>query len=551
LGTVRSSLAVLAAAMLFAAVRLVRRRPLGAMRNLLLALVAGAAAWKGWPDHALRGLQFPGARIMAAGESGYGSHALVRTGSSPTCYYNGAVLYQAERSLYEEEAFLPVLATGHGRRILLLGFAPPPLLAELSDTGPDRVVTVFRDRSLRKLFRTYFGKRWPTASGEDFEVYYADPLDWRSLVTGRFTLVILRPGSTPTISGNRLLSASFLARLKRSMTPGGVVCVACDYGENSPDPETLSMLGIIRDTLNSSFQTVTFVAAGKFYFFASDIQFADGLKAALKRLAGMGPRKGMVNSAYLTHVMSVRRQDRFETLLATVPAGPPNGPFSMGLYRQALRRWIREDTGDLKFALWLLFGGLALAALRWRGEVMRFLGAGRGMTLVGAAGFASMAGEILLLSYYQSVNGYIFWRFGALAGTFMVGVAAGSVAALREDGAGRAVRTAAVPLMLCWLAVLGLAGLCDPGFGAGGDWFEALAFCANLAGGAALGAVFTGVVRRRGRPVPRAWAADLYGSALAAFFVPLVVVPFLGCPAAAVLAFTVVAVAAVRAGRLA
>jgi hypothetical protein len=154
------------------------------------------------------------------------------------------------------------------------------------------------------------------------------------------------------------------------------------------------------------------------------------------------------------------------------------------------------------------------------------------------AGFAVLACEIALLQDYQSVSGYLFERYALLTAAFMLGTAAGSRLFLKHPDRSKASRrpppafTLALSALALWAAGAGILRMLGPGTAPLG--VDGAAILLNLLGGLASGAAFTIAAREMmGRWQAKAvnqslYAFDLFGSALAAFLSPFVLIPFLG-----------------------
>jgi spermidine synthase len=496
-------------------------------------------------DDAGRRLQYRKTPLVFSRESRWGHLALTGGPGSGAFYYNGEVIVQRDLAAEEEETFCPVLAAGVPSSILVLGFCPDTLLAGWQALGVRRITAVFQDE-LMMLFEDYGAGR---RAGYSFSPRFADPFRWSSVVRDRYDLVVIREPLPVTIAANRFFARSFYEGIKGALASGGVVAVAVPYEENGLDVHTARALAIVQGTLGAVFPAGGVVAAGRFWFFASDKPLGLGLADARRRLAALPGRPRFVNAAWVAHTFAPGRTARFTRELGAAGPVPVNGLFTMALFRDVLRGWVRRDLGNAGILLLIVLAGVvALAAARWR-DLRSIVRRRPGAVWLAAAGFAGMAGEVELLFWYQGVTGVVYDLFALLTGFFMLGMAAGGRAAL---GHARGVASAGIWLA-GWVTAVGALFLLPAP--PGGGVANAVAFALSGFGGAALGAVFTGAARHREKAgaspaaVSGLYAADLAGSALAAVAVPALLVPGLGLPGTAIFAVAVLVGAHSLAGR--
>jgi predicted membrane-bound spermidine synthase len=502
-------------------------------------------------DAAGRRLQYRRTPLVFARESRWGHLALVGGDGSGAFYYNGEVIVQRDLEVEEEDVLVPALALGARPSVLVLGFCPDTLQQGLQRLGVRRLTAVFPDE-IMTLFEDYGAVRRP---GFTFDVRFADPFRWATVVHDKFDLVVVREPLPLTIAANRFYSLGFLAGLKAALAPGGAVCIPVPYEENGLEPHTARSLAIVRRTLSAAYASTGFVAAGRFWFLASDAPLAVKASDARRRWDAIPWRPKFVNAAFIGHFFAAERARTMTCAIDSVGPAPVNGSFTMALFRDVLGNWVRRDLGEGGRVVFIVMIALAVwAAFRWeRGDGV--LASARtprtpvsGVQVwLAAAGFAGMAGEVELLFWYQSVTGVVYDLFALLTGLFMLGMAAGG-----RLGRGSGSRVAGL-ILAGWVVAVGCLFLLPvPPAGAVTD---AVAFALNAIGGCALGAVFTGAARHRERldagaeAVSGLYAADLLGSALAAIVVPAFLVPGIGLPATAAVAVAVLVAGHAVAGK--
>lgn len=542
-----------------------RARPAGRLAVAVIAPVALLVLARPVWDRVVwlsRVLQFRHADLVSSVTSRFGNVTVTRSGDLESTYYSGRIIHHSELSGFEETALLPALTGPVPRRILVLGFAPPPLLELLLRHRPEKITAVFQDFALAAGIEKRFeeGRRWP--EGVALEMRFADPFRWREAVREKFDLVIVRRPLPETIAENRYFSSRFYAGLQDALAEGGRLFVSVPYDENHPGAHAVHSLKVIANTLRDSYRNVTFVPGIEFCFFASAAAGRGATRAGADRataLAGLKRMSGggrMVNRGYVDHYLSRDRRERFERMLAGCPTVAVNGLFSMDVYLNGLKRRIAADLGEAYVLVGVVVVLLAIAAARNFSRLREWLAADAHSVFMFLLGFASMTGEIVLLHFYQSVSGHIYHAYAMLIATFMVGLAAGGRLGLKLACCGAISGQAATVGVLLWTWVIGMLFYFSPVGSVGVLGAGAIAFVLNLFGGVSAGAAFNcecALVEARGvgaeDAAAKLYAFDLFGGAAAALAAPLALIPLFGHTVAADAGFAGLLVAALATWR--
>ena len=543
---VSCAMAAVGAAFAFAGGRLEPRRRLA---TAVLVSSIGAIAFvplTGWLVRATRTAQFKGAFLRDFTTTRYGTIATVVAGGQESVYYDGEPLYSPESIDYEETVMLPALAGSRARSVLVLGFSPPPLLREMSLVAPERIAAVFQDPALGSVVLRGLPSGTP---GPGPEMHFTDPCRWKEKTAGRFDLVMLNRDLPGSIAENRYFSREFLAGLRRALDSGGILSVSVPYEEGRMDDHALRALGIIRNTLQAVYPHVRTLAAGRFFFFASDAEISLDQGTVRHRLKALRTRSGQVNGGYIAHYFAPDRMARYDSLLAS-GGGKVNGVYDMGLYLDNLKYRLAADLGDRWPIVALILAAVVLAA---GPRAVRTAASDPHAGFLAAAGFAAMTGEIQLLAWFQGASGYVYRAYAILAAMFMLGLAAGGGYALLATARPALARRMFDFSLPAWLASVFVLFSLDPASWGGPKTVLLAGSMVNYLGGFCLGAVFNHAVRRLEEAgvdaatiAVRLYSADLLGAATAALVAPVALIPLLGhrpVTAAVGLGFAAVALA--------
>ena len=357
----------------------------------------------------------------------------------------------------------------------------------------------------------------------------ADPRAFLRRPGAAFDLVLVAGSEPRTLLANRLYTEDAFGDAARRLAPGGVVAVPVLSGENAVSPEVLRYGQSVRSTLAAVF---------------ADVQVLPGERALM--LAGARPGQVTVDAdtvaaRYLSFAPSpapfpekgfatILSPDRAAFVRSLYGADPPGDlvnrdsrPLASFLFLIALLR--QSESGGVR-VLWAahqagpglaaaLVGVLLLVVFRGR---LRRGTAGAGYSsgvLVAAAGGASIAASVALLSAFQASVGALYGEVGAASALSMAGLAAGAVAGRALARLGRAGALAYTLAAAAAFASAPVAIDAASGLGPAGARvaFGALFFVAGLVTGAAWSVAAAGMV---GPVAASLEAADHRGAAVMA-----------------------------------
>lgn len=471
-------------------------------------------------------------KLLASSESKYGYIAEVENKGLKTTYYNGMVLSSwGTQTLYEEGAILPFLVSGNPRTICIIGFAPPGFLEEIMRCRPDEITVLLTDEILSGMLRD-------AVKGRDIslKIIVNDPLSSLYEIKEKYDLIFVNI-SLPTSIGNDVYYSDFFyKRLSRLLAPGGIVALNIPYEENNLTSYSLKNLKIIMSTLCSEFPFVEIAPAESFHLFASDSEFPPLLESILHNLAESNLDLKYLNSAFVKHYFNEERVSEYSRLIENRDNLEGNKLFTLKIYNSTLKKWLMNNLNDSWVILVLLtFGCLYLVKRYFKVISSHLLFSGTSLSMF-FIGLVSIAGEIMLLNYYQIVSGYLYYLYGLLTALFMLGLGLGGFLRYSYKSRTNGRFQWSFLLLLLWLMGIEILYLATKF-----EFLEKLflinilVFVWNFFGGVSLGALFNSFSRRREISgisgevtVPELYSSDLMGSALGALITGTLLLPLLG-----------------------
>lgn len=478
----------------------------------------------------------PNETILKTASGSSGRLTVARMGDQVNVYENG-VLSHASGNVFvnEELASFALIQPDRLESVLVIGGLLTGLSEELAKYRGVRADFVEPDPRLISLA----GDMGLIADIAGIRIVRRTPAAWLAREGLRYDAVLVDLPGPRNLQLNRFYTAGFFKKIKNALASGGAAAAVLPGTANYVSEAAASTLAPVVAAARESFEYARIFPGENSVLVMSDRPLKTAILAELGR---RGIANHYVNDGYFDEDLFVRRMEQVN--LSVGPASP-NSDLKPAAYLSQIRWWLGRFPRR-----GLVFGGLAVAALLLGGVLV-----GRpllaGMFLVGAA---SSGWTVTLLLLVQVIAGALYQWTGLFLGTFMIGLAAGSLFHLgRRKGRGPAGAAISLPV---FIAVAGIVGAFSPALALGGGPVllkMALLLGADFLAAAAVGACFAGLsVRLESDNVrhDRLYGYDLLGSAIGALGFPLVVIPLAGVQAAllAMAAAGVLALAVIWAG---
>jgi predicted membrane-bound spermidine synthase len=468
--------------------------------------------------------------LLSAKNSKFGNIVKVSNGELTTLYYNGKTKAYSLSSLYDEESILPLLVSPQFSNILILGYTPLAILPNFLKVNPKSITIVTIDKELYSGFNNE-----TTEENTKISIKFMDPFRWTKSSQKKYDLIIIRKELPSTMAENRFFTKLFYTSLKHSLTKEGVVYFNIDYEENKIDSTTMNNIRILYNTMEPCFMHVSMLAASKFHFFGSDVKLNLSNQSFLARMRNIKFESDVINSGFIKHYLSDFKTKQINTITTKFKLDTINKHFDMTIYYNNLKKWFKIHVKDSIIYLLGLAAVILILLVKKRKIVSEEFFNKKSSLLLFSMGFTSMAGEILLLNFYQSVTGYVYYMYALLISTYMLGIGFGSIYVLTLKVDRELLRKILPFTIPIWIIFIEVLYLYEPIHFTQLTILSVVIFAFNFIGGMDIGMVFkleASTMEEKGENdcniATSLYSFDLLGAAIGALLIPAIMLPTLG-----------------------
>lgn len=329
-------------------------------------------------------------------------------------------------------------------------------------------------------------------------------------------LVLLPPPSSLQL--NRLYTAEFVNELKVRLSPDGVVSYSLPTTSDYVSKAGGGLNSILYQTLKSSFRNVELVPGCKSFFLASDARLSLDIPAMIEY---KGINTSYVNKDYLNTAQIIERSGYVK---ANISAGAGiNHDFRPLMFFAQMQYWMSFFNRHFVIASILLLLISVLVILN-----LNPVNAG-----LFASGFTAGAFQVLIILSLQIYCGYVFQLTGFIIMLFMLGLSLGSYAGTKWFKKSPFKVYLSIQLIIAALSILIPLALILLGTMGFPLWMIQLKAAAmTLVLSFLTGMLYSLAIRlsegSQAMRVAKNYSADLFGSALGAFIIPVLIFPVLG-----------------------
>jgi len=445
----------------------------------------------------------------------YGKVTITRLGEQLNYYGDGMLLFSTGDVIRAEESVhFAMLQHPAPKRVLLVSGGLSGAISEILKYRPDTVDYLEINPVLASRARQSIGNaRLPGVF-----VFQQDARLFLHHSRHQYDVMLINAAEPSTLQLNRFYSVEFFRILKKHLSSAGVVMFSLPSTADYISPEAGRMNAILRLSLKSVFGHVAIVPGSRTWFLASARPWSLNLGSLADARV---PANEYVNSFYIDDNLL---RDRAAFILNNLPpVNEVNHDFHPVIYLHQLSYWLSH------FRIpWPAIFTVIMLVLIFLLFVLNRISAG-----VFAGGFTGASLELIIMLSFQVAFGYVFSTAGVVITLFMLGLSAGPWLAGRlfPEPSRRSYLLLLAFMSVMPLLMLGLISAISAGMLSSGALF-ALLFPATLAVSLLVGmqyavatAVSSGEIMRA---ASRNYAADLAGSALGAFLVPIVLLPLTG-----------------------
>ncbi len=533
--------------------------------GLLLILFAATWLFNGWNrlDGQLLKKEWSGYDLIASQNSIYGNVTLTKSDGQISFFNNGLHLYSVPNKLVSEEAVhFALLEHPDPKNVLLIGGGVGGLMEEVLKHPVERVDYVELDPLIVEMASKYLEKaRCSSLWDERVRIINSDGRFFVKRAKERYDCIIIDLGDPYTAQLNRFYTAEFFKEAAGILKKGGVISFGVTSSENYINRELSDFLSSVYATLKKAFPAVVVIPGDTAYFLASN---KDGMLTYDYHLMMDRANKRKlyleyVREYYLFSKLSPKRVSYIESMVRRGKRAKINhdlrpisyyydmifwsSRFRDSLFTRALKAVTAKLIWGVAVVFYILFFVFKMIVGWFRGGFKRIV-----LIAVMAAGFSSLALQVIILVSFQIIYGYLFYKLGIILTLFMVGLALGGVTMLKILPALKKARGvfaliqcafSAYPIALA-LSLWGLASF----KGEIVSWlganllFPLLPALAGFIGGLQFplaNKLYLDRPEDVGRTAGLTYGVDLFGSALGAILTGAILIPILGIPQACLL----------------
>jgi spermidine synthase len=390
-------------------------------------------------------LQWEGYEVITSKNSIYSNITVAKRNSQIVMFENGILVPSPpdNKMAAEESVHFTLLESRNPQKVLLIGGGVSGLLDEILKYPVTQIDYLEIDPLLVSLSRKYLADiSW--ANDKRVHIKNTDARFFIKSTGEKYDCIIVSAAPPQTARLNRYYTVEFFGQLRNRLNPGGVISLSLNSSENYINSELRQFLQSIYVSLKKSFSEIKVIPGDTVYFLASDSKdyLTDDAAILLQRLKERGIKTEYVREYYLFSKLSGQRVSYIEAILNHQPQAMANYDFKPMGYFYNLIFWTKHFKDSffilllngasalmvrLIFAIFavivILTGLTRLKRARFRNEVCIFS--------VFITGFSSMAIQIITLLCFQIIYGYLFYKIGFILSAFMIGVVFGGYYAVK------------------------------------------------------------------------------------------------------------------------
>jgi len=384
--------------------------------------------------------------LTEAKDSLYGKLQVIQMAEQMTLYNNGLKVFSfPDPAAAEEAVHFALLQRPRARRILLIGGGAGGGLNEILKYPETTINYIELDPEIIRLSRDF----WPSSVQRAFRdprvrVHAADGRIFIEKTLERYDAVLLDLPEPANAQLNRFYTREFFQTARKILAEGGVFSFRVPSAENYIGPELERFLASMFRTLTSVFPEVKAVpgTANVFLASAGPLSIEAGFLAETIRALG-------IKNIYVTPELLPARLHplRVRMLAERLESGPEliNTDLHPASYYFSAVLWSTQfkglDASVLAFLArvpgrWLLDGPLLLFAAVLVMAGVRSSRSGYSVLPMMIMGLTTMAVEIMVVIWYQTLFGCLYKQIALLLTTFMAGLALGAFLSTRRRKTG-------------------------------------------------------------------------------------------------------------------
>lgn len=374
--------------------------------------------------------------LVRSKDSLHGKLQVIRTGEQVTLYNNGLQAYSyPDPAAAEEAVHFACLQNPDAGKVLLIGGGVGGSLQEILKYPRTAVDYVELDPEIIRLSREFLPQDGQAALADvRVHIFFQDGRRFLEKARQKYDLVILNLPEPATAQINRFYTQEFFREVKDKLNPGGVLSFRVRSAENYISPELRGFLSTLYVTLKEVFAEAEVIPGDTNIFLASDAPLTLNVGDLAQRIKTLHLRTRFVTPGMLPARLNPIRVDRLKKNIQS-GQGHINSDLAPICYFFNSVLWSTQfkslESGVLAFLarirlFWLLDVPLLLFVLGLILFRMKHKESSFFLVPLAVLGLTTIACEIMIIVWFQSLYGYVYQRMALLLTSFMAGLALGA-----------------------------------------------------------------------------------------------------------------------------
>lgn len=470
-----------------------------------------------------------GNNLVSSENSKYGNLVVTKSENQYNFYENGIFMFSSLKTVEDEElAHLALLSHAAPRDILLIG--NPNLIEEIlkHDVNVDYfeldplIISTIENLALGDVFEN-----------KKVNIHYGDARHLLKKSQKKYDIILVDLPEPGTTLLNRFYTKEFFREAKSRLNQKGILVTTLPSSETYMAKEMLNINTCIFKTLKSVFSSVNILPAN--IFLASDSQI--DLDKMTERFDKRKIESDFVGPELIDYRLYQRTELNYEQKFAKTTTSL-NTDFQPVSYFYDMILLSTLSSSGLESILYTLYDfslPLALVLIILPALFLRQRKTYSVLPTVLIVGFTGISIEIILSLAFQAIYGYLYYEIGILLMLFMLGLASGSLCALKlfiKENIIGALKRAQITLIATTLLIpfflLNISHIPDL-------LVHLFIYLFMLLAGSLVGAVFplaSKIYLKREKSAGKAagaiYSRDLLGACCGALLITIIFLPLLG-----------------------
>lgn len=476
-----------------------------------VTIIIGLAAWMFPVERKVKSTLYINQDIQNIDNSVYGEIVQTAQFEQVNIYENQQLIFSSGKEQeIEEMIHFPLIQHTDPKHLLIISPNISQIIKELK-LYPCIASVDFVETN--PVLIEYQQNMIPDSTSFNVNIIQKDPVRFFRDSKKQYDIIILDAPPPSTLNYNRFYTQQFYDLVNQRLLEKGILSTSLPAGMNYMNPELINLIGTIYSTINQVFNDIVLFPATKTYVLASNERLS---KQIIPLLESKNIEADYVNPYYLDVWAMQQQQDQIiQGINTTDTRNTQNHPVGFFYY---IDSWFSK-IGDINR---ILIYVLAVAIMG-----MLLINKNKYLISVFISGFTVSGIEFIVILLFQTTIGALYQYISVIIAAFMLGIAIGSWWPIRLKG-----KAVIYPLQLFIAVITGGYSLYMHVTDTYSLVFVYMALFVGTGVAVLCGMVFVNsahIIKQDIRATASmAYSYDLFGSALGALVIPILLIPFIG-----------------------